>query len=155
MVKHVKVIANCTTLAKDSLISGLLQLKHVVAVSADNTNDCKILAKAHVSIGIGSDSEVIQCMCSILLQKDDINNLVDLIMFSRNIFVFIRKYFLLIFIAASVTLLLMFYSVLTTQKMFFNSSEILLLHILHDETLSYVIAKIKPSTDLEFQSPLS
>ena len=113
MVKRVKVLANSTTLSKDSLVSGLVQLKHVVAVAADNTNDCKILAKAHVSIGLGSDSEVVQCMCSILLKKDDINNLVDLIMFSRNIFVFIRKYFLMIFIAATVILLLLLFSVLT------------------------------------------
>ena len=93
IAKKLKIIAKSTTQSKDTLITGLIQLKHIVAVSADTTSDCRILGKAHVTLCLGRANEVIQQMCDIILINEDIRSLLGLIIFSRNIYSFIRKYF--------------------------------------------------------------
>ncbi|KRW98308.1 P-type ATPase, cytoplasmic domain N [Pseudocohnilembus persalinus] len=58
IIQHLKIVTKTTSEDKRTLLTGLKELKYVVGLTGDDTEDAKILKKAHVPIGIGSSSDV-------------------------------------------------------------------------------------------------
>ena len=53
IAQHLRVMARSSPEDKYTLVLGLMEIGHVVAVTGDGTNDAPALKKAHVGISMG------------------------------------------------------------------------------------------------------
>ena len=53
IAQHLRVLAHSTPEDKYTLVLGLKEIGHVVAVTGDATNDAPVLKKAHVGFSMG------------------------------------------------------------------------------------------------------
>lgn len=93
MIGNLKVLQQSHSTHKMMLVKGLIQLKYVVGVTGDDTDDCKIMKEAQVSFALGSGTDVVKQAASIILQNDSFHQIIDAILFGKNIYEFIRKFF--------------------------------------------------------------
>lgn len=78
---------------KFALAVGLQQLNHVVAVSADGTNDALTLQKSDLGVAMGiTGTDVIKTVADIIITDDNFVNIVKAVMWGRNFYSNIRKF---------------------------------------------------------------
>jgi Ca2+ transporting ATPase len=93
IVKHLDVLARSRPEDKYALVTGLIQLKNVVAVTGDGTNDAPALKKADVGFAMGiNGTEVARSAAAIILLDDNFNSIVKAVMWGRNIYDSIKKF---------------------------------------------------------------
>ena len=88
-----KVLARSTPDDKYLLVTGLIQLENVVAVTGDGTNDAPALKKADVGFAMGiAGTDVAKEAASIILLDDNFRSIVTACKWGRNIYDCIRKF---------------------------------------------------------------
>lgn len=93
IVKSLDVLARSRPEDKYALVTGLLQLNNVVAVTGDGTNDAPALKKADVGFAMGiNGTEVARGAAAIILLDDNFNSIVKAVMWGRNIYDSIKKF---------------------------------------------------------------
>ena len=91
--KKLNVLARSRPEDKYTLVFGLKQCGHVVAVTGDGTNDAPALKKADVGFAMGiAGTEVAKEASDIMILDDNFNSIVAAIMWGRNIYDSIRKF---------------------------------------------------------------
>ncbi|EGR26923.1 hypothetical protein IMG5_204810 [Ichthyophthirius multifiliis] len=157
LIKELRIISQGTSKAKDALVTGLIQLKYIVAVTGDDTADFQIIQKAQVGIGLGlSGNEVVKQAADIILKNDNFSSIIPAILYSRNIYEFIRKYFQLILSQNYVIIFILFIHVFFSNEFHpFNSAQFLFLNILVDDFAAYIMVREEPSQQLLKEPPLS
>lgn len=91
--KKLNVLARSRPEDKYTLVAGLKELGHVVAVTGDGTNDAPALKKADVGFAMGiAGTEVAREASSIILLDDNFNSIVAAVLWGRNIYDSIRKF---------------------------------------------------------------
>lgn len=92
IVKHLDVLARSRPEDKYALVTGLIQLKNVMAVTGDGTNDAPALKKADVGFTMGiNGTEVARSAAAIILLDDNFNSIVKTVMWGRNIYDSIKE----------------------------------------------------------------
>lgn len=87
------VLARSRPEDKYALVTGLLQMDNVVAVTGDGTNDAPALYKADVGFAMGiAGTEVAREASSIILLDDNFNSIVKAVIWGRNIYDSIKKF---------------------------------------------------------------
>ena len=91
IVTNMRVLARSRPEDKYTLVTGLRQLGHVVAVTGDGTNDAPALKKADVGFAMGiSGTEMAKEAASIILLDDNFASVVNAVKWGRNIYDNIR-----------------------------------------------------------------
>lgn len=91
IVANLRVLARSRPEDKYTLVTGLKQLGHVVAVTGDGTNDAPALRKADVGFAMGiSGTEMAKEAASIILLDDNFASVVNAVKWGRNIYDNIR-----------------------------------------------------------------
>jgi magnesium-transporting ATPase (P-type) len=91
--RQLEVIARCSPLDKQRLVSRLQTIGEVVASTGDGTNDAPQLKMADVGFAMGiAGTEVAKEACDIILMDDNFSSVVKALMWGRNVFDAIRKF---------------------------------------------------------------
>ena len=86
-------MARSTPEDKYILVTGLIQIGEVVAVTGDGTNDAPALKKADVGFAMGiSGTEVAKEAAGIILLDDNFASIVTACKWGRNVYDSVRKF---------------------------------------------------------------
>lgn len=78
---------------KLAMVIGLKELKNVVAVTGDGTNDAPALKRADVGFSMGiAGTEVAREASDIVLLDDNFRSIITAVLWGRNIYDSIRKF---------------------------------------------------------------
>ena len=93
IAKDLKVLARATPEDKYILVSGLMNLGHIVAVTGDGANDAPALRRADVGFAMGeSGSDVAKDAADIILLDDKFSSIMVACKWGRNVYDSIRKF---------------------------------------------------------------
>ena len=92
-IPHLKVMARSTPEDKYLLVTGLMNMNNVVAVTGDGTNDAPALKKADVGFGMGkTGTQVCRNAADIIIQDDSFTSVVKACSWGRNIYDNIKRF---------------------------------------------------------------
>lgn len=103
MVKHldwfeqnidsIRVMARSQPMDKFTMVTGLMQLDHIVAVTGDGANDASALSKSNVGFAMGiAGTQAAKEACDIVILDDNFTSIVKAVMWGRNVFDGVRKF---------------------------------------------------------------
>mmetsp|Transcript_51838 Transcript_51838/g.43521 ORF Transcript_51838/g.43521 Transcript_51838/m.43521 type:complete len:199 (+) Transcript_51838:2264-2860(+) len=89
----ISVMARSQPKDKFTMVTGLMQLDHIVAVTGDGANDASALSKASVGFAMGiSGTQAAKEACDIVILDDNFTSIVYAVMWGRNVFDGVRKF---------------------------------------------------------------
>ena len=93
IAEHLVVLARSRPEDKYTLVTGLKELGHVVAVTGDGTNDAPALKKADIGFAMGiAGTEMAKEAASIILMNDNFASVVQAVKWGRNIYDNIKRF---------------------------------------------------------------
>ena len=92
IVHDLRVLARSTPDDKFILVTGLIQLGNVVAVTGDGTNDAPALKKSDVGFAMASGTEIAKEAAGIIMLDDNFKTIVNAVKWGRNIYDCVRKF---------------------------------------------------------------
>ena len=93
LMSKLKVLARSRPEDKYLLVTGLMQMNQVVAVTGDGTNDAPALSKADVGFGMGiTGTAVCKAAADVLIMDDSFTSVVKACRWGRNIYDNIKKF---------------------------------------------------------------
>lgn len=92
-INQIAVMARSQPSDKFTLVTGLMQLDHIVAVTGDGANDASALSKASVGFAMGlTGTQAAKEACDIVILDDNFTSIVHAVMWGRNVFDGVRKF---------------------------------------------------------------
>ena len=154
IIKNLRVIARSQPNHKYALVTGLMQLEKVVAVTGDGTNDASALSKADVGFAMNAGTDIAKDAADIVILDDRFNSIVSAIMWGRNVFDNIRKFiqFQLTVNVAACTIVAVGASV--GQKSPLTPIQMLWVNLIMDSLGSLALASEKPTERLLLRPPI-
>lgn len=126
IARDLRVMARSTPEDKYILVTGLIQMGEVVAVTGDGTNDAPALKKADVGFAMGlSGTEVAKEAAGIILLDDNFASIVTACKWGRNIYDSVRKFIQFQLTVNIVALFMCFMSAVVLKQSPLNSIEML------------------------------
>lgn len=93
LMKSMKVMARSRPEDKYLMVTGLMRMGEVVAVTGDGTNDAPALSKADVGFGMGiTGTDVCKAAADIIIQDDSFTSVVKACSWGRNVFDNIKRF---------------------------------------------------------------
>lgn len=149
-----KVIARSTPDDKYLLVSGLIELENVVAVTGDGTNDAPALKKADVGFAMGiTGTEVAKEAAAIILLDDNFKSIVTACKWGRNIYDCIRKFIQFQLTINIVALFMSFLGSVVLASSPINSIQMLWVNLIMDTFAALAMATEPPSEELLTRQP--
>lgn len=86
-------MARSQPMDKFTMVTGLMQLDHIVAVTGDGANDASALSKSNVGFAMGiAGTQAAKEACDIVILDDNFTSIVKAVMWGRNVFDGVRKF---------------------------------------------------------------
>ena len=92
ITENLNVMARSQPLHKYALVLGLRELKNVVAVTGDGTNDAPALSKSDVGFAMFAGTDIAKEASDIVIIDNNFSSIVTAIIYGRNIYDNIRKF---------------------------------------------------------------
>jgi Ca2+ transporting ATPase len=156
IVKHLDVLARSRPEDKYALVTGLIQLKNVVAVTGDGTNDAPALKKADVGFAMGiNGTEVARSAAAIILLDDNFNSIVKAVMWGRNIYDSIKKFIQFQLTVNIVAVLVTLVGAAIIKQEIMKPIQMLWINLIMDTLASLALATEPPTEELLDRQPHS
>jgi len=85
-IDQIAVMARSQPSDKFTMVTGLMQLDHIVAVTGDGANDASALSKANVGFAMGlTGTQAAKEACDIVILDDNFTSIVHAVMWGRNV----------------------------------------------------------------------
>ncbi|EWS72210.1 calcium-translocating P-type ATPase, PMCA-type protein (macronuclear) [Tetrahymena thermophila SB210] len=154
IVKDLKVLARSTPEDKYLLVTGLIQMEEVVAVTGDGTNDAPALKKADVGFAMGiAGTEIAKEAAGIILLDDNFASIITACKWGRNIYDSIRKFIQFQLTVNAVALFMCFMGAVILKQSPLNSIQMLWVNLIMDTFASLALSTEPPSDSLLKRMP--
>lgn len=149
-----QVLARSTPEDKYMLVTGLKDLKHVVAVTGDGTNDAPALKKADVGFAMGiTGTEVAKEASDIILLDDNFASIITAVKWGRNIYENVRKFLQFQLTVNCVAMFIVFLGGVALNDPPLTSVQMLWVNLIMDTGAALALATEPPSDDLLTRKP--
>lgn len=92
-IENIRVMARSQPVDKFTMVTGLMQLDHIVAVTGDGANDASALSKSSVGFAMGiAGTQAAKEACDIVILDDNFTSIVRAVLWGRNVFDGVRKF---------------------------------------------------------------
>ena len=146
LIKSLAVLARSSPDDKYTLVTGLKQLGHVVAVTGDGTNDAPALKKADIGFAMGiAGTEMAKEAAGIILLDDNFNSIVRAVVWGRNIYDNIRCFLQFQLTVNVVAVVLAMVGAITIQQSPLGSVQLLWVNLIMDSFASLALATDPPT----------
>jgi Ca2+ transporting ATPase len=146
LIKSLAVLARSSPDDKYTLVTGLKQLGHVVAVTGDGTNDAPALKKADIGFAMGlAGTEMAKEAAGIILLDDNFNSIVRAVVWGRNIYDNIRCFLQFQLTVNVVAVILAMVGAITIQQSPLGSVQLLWVNLIMDSFASLALATDPPT----------
>lgn len=152
--KKLAVLARSRPEDKYTMVTGLRERGHIVAVTGDGTNDAPALSKANVGFAMGiAGTEVAKQAAAIMLTDDNFTSIVKAVKWGRNIFDSIRKFLQFQLTVNFVAVVITFISSAVTSEAILSSVQMLWVNMIMDTLASLALATESPTDELLKRKP--
>ena len=154
ITEELRVLARSSPDDKYLLATGLKQLKNVVAMTGDGTNDAPALKKADIGFAMGiAGTEVAKQAAGIILLDDNFSSIITAVKYGRNIFDCIRKFlqFQLTVNGVAIVMAFMGASILKTSPL--TPVQMLWINLIMDTLAALALATDPPLDELLTRMP--
>ena len=149
------VLARSSPDDKYLMATGLKQLKNVVAMTGDGTNDAPALKKADIGFAMGiAGTEVAKEASGIILLDDNFSSIVTAMKYGRNIFDCIRKFLQFQLTVNFVALVMAFVGGAVLRESPLNPIQMLWVNLIMDTLASLALATEPPTDELLQRKPV-
>lgn len=149
-----EIIGNLVVLARSqpddkyTLVTGLKELGHVVAVTGDGTNDAPALSKADIGFAMGiAGTDMAKEAAGIILLDDNFKSIVRAVVWGRNIYDNIRAFLQFQLTVNVVAMICAVVGAITIQQSPLTSVQLLWVNLIMDSFASLALATDPPTDD--------
>jgi Ca2+ transporting ATPase len=146
IVPNLAVLARSAPDDKYTLVTGLRQMGHVVAVTGDGTNDAPALRKADIGFAMGiAGTEMAKEAAGIILMDDNFTSIVRAVVWGRNIYDNIRSFLQFQITVNLVAVISAMVGAIVVQQSPLTSVQLLWVNLIMDSFASLALATDPPS----------
>lgn len=152
--KHLRVLARSSPEDKFMLVTGLMDLDCVVAVTGDGTNDVPALNKANVGFAMGiAGTDPAKNAADIVLTNDDFSSILVAVLYGRNIYDNVRKFLQFQLTVNVVAMFIVFSGAAIFAEAPLTAVQMLWVNMIMDTFAALALATEPPSNDLYNRNP--
>jgi len=116
-----------------------------LAVTGESIEDSTLLKQVHIAIASWKNREIIKQAANIIILNNNIDSIFLIIIFGRNLYAYIRKYFQIVITMSIVVLFLtLVNNIQSLGTLWLSATQVLFLSIFIDELSAYLISYEKP-----------
>ena len=146
LIPNLAVLARSAPDDKYTLVTGLRQMGHVVAVTGDGTNDAPALRKADIGFAMGiAGTEMAKEAAGIILMDDNFTSIVRAVVWGRNIYDNIRSFLQFQITVNLVAVISAMVGAITIKQSPLTSVQLLWVNLIMDSFASLALATDPPS----------
>jgi Ca2+ transporting ATPase len=153
IIGKIDVLARSRPQDKYTMVTGLKQLGHVVAVTGDGTNDAPALKKADIGFAMGSGTEIARETADIILMDDNFVSIVGAVRWGRNIYDNIQKFIQFQLTVNVVAVCLAVVGAITIQQSPLTATQMLWVNLIMDTMASLALATAPPDDKVLDRAP--
>jgi Ca2+ transporting ATPase len=154
VTEHLKIIARASPEDKFLLVLGLKELKNIVAVTGDGTNDAPALKKSDVGFAMGKKgTDIAKEASDIVLLNDSFSSVVTAIKYGRNVYDCIRKFIQFQLTTNIVAVFMTLLGGLVLEDAPLNAIQMLWVNLIMDSLASLALATEDASEKLLVRKP--
>lgn len=154
VTENLKVLARASPTDKFLLVLGLKELKNIVAVTGDGTNDAPALKKSDVGFAMGKKgTDIAKEASDIVLLNDSFSSVVTAIKYGRNVYDCIRKFIQFQLTTNIVAVFMTLLGGIVLKDAPLNAIQMLWVNLIMDSFASLALATERPSEKLLNRKP--
>jgi len=154
VTENLKVIARASPDDKFLLVLGLKELRNIVAVTGDGTNDAPALKRSDVGFSMGQKgTDIAKEASDIILLNDNFSSVITALKYGRNIYDCIRKFIQFQLVVNIVAVFMTLLGGLVLKDAPLNPIQMLWVNLIMDSLASLALATENPSETLLSRMP--